>query len=344
MNPKERRKMDLLLARFVDAMTAWGWSRRTVPSYEQNVRVFFDWLEEETDVASLVQVGPETLASYQMALLTVEKPPRARHERNGSAGGGHLSVSTQHTRLTVLKSFFRFLCREGKLLTNPAAGLTLPKKRRLLPQAHLTPREAIRLVESIETKTPVGLRDRAIVEVLYATGIRNAELRALSLSDFDPAEGTLTIRGGKGGKDRVVPLGPVVSAVLSDYLAQARPRLGKGVTWREGTPRRAGRRRRPPKGVTHLFLSQWGFPLHPPAVIHVVKRAAERAGIRKPISPHRLRHACATHMLKGGADIRHIQKLLGHASLQTTQIYTHVEIADLKAVHRRFHPRERGAR
>jgi integrase/recombinase XerD len=322
MNERERRKMDLLLVRFVEAMTAWSWSRRTVPAYEQNVRVFFDWLGEETDVTSLAQVTPDLLGSYQMALLSLEKP-----------SGGHLAVGTQHTRLTVLKTFFRYLSRQGKLLSNPAAGLQLPKKRRTLPQAHLTPKEAIRLVESIDTSAPVGLRDRAIVEVLYASGIRNAELRGLTLSDFDPAAGTLTIRGGKGGKDRLVPLGPIASAVVSDYVAMARPGLMQGKSWR-----------RKPKGVVHLFVSQWGFPLHAPAVISVVKKAAERAGIKKSIAPHRLRHACATHMLRGGADIRHIQKLLGHASLQTTQIYTHVEIGDLQAVHKRFHPRERGAR
>lgn len=335
MNARERRKLDLLLVRFVEAMTAWNWSKRTIPAYEQNIRVFYNWLERETDVTSLAQVTPDLLASYQMALLAQEKPK-----------GGHLSVGTQHTRLTVLKTFFRYLAREGKLLVNPAAGLQLPKKRKLLPQAHLTPKEAIRLVESIDTKTPVCLRDRALVEVLYATGIRNAELRSLTLSDFDPASGTLTIRAGKGNKDRVVPLGPVALAVLSDYVAQARPKLMKGSawTWRGREVHSIRRRRKTPKGVTHLFLSQWGFPLHPPVVINIVKRAATRAGIKKPIAPHRLRHACATHMLKGGADIRHIQKLLGHASLATTQIYTHVEIGDLQAVHKRFHPRERGSR
>jgi integrase/recombinase XerD len=322
MDSRQRRKMDLLLARFVEAMTAWSWSKRTIPGYAQNVRVFLDWLEAETDATSMAEVTPELVASYQVALLATETPR-----------GGPLAVGTQHTRLTILKTFFRYLAREGKLLTNPAASLQLPKKRRPLPQANLTAKEAIRLIESIDTTTPVGLRDRSIVEVLYSTGIRNAELRSLTLSDLDPADETLTVRAGKGGKDRVVPLGPVAASVLSDYVAQARPKLLKGLRWR-----------RRPKGVTHLFVSQWGFPLHAPAVINVVKRAATRAGIKKPIAPHRLRHACATHMLKGGADIRHIQKLLGHASLQTTQLYTHVAISDLKAVHRRFHPRERGAR
>lgn len=322
MNERERRKMDLFLVRFVEAMTAWNWSKRTIPSYEQNIRYFLDWLEAETDVKTLAEVTPELLGSYQVALLSME-----------TRQGKHLATATQHTRLTVLKSFFRYLAREGKLLTNPAAGLQLPKKRRSLPQAHLTPREALRLVETIETSTPAGLRDRAILEVFYATGIRNAELRALTVSDFDPQSETLTVRAGKGGKDRVVPLGPVAAAVLADYLAEGRDKLLRGKTWRSK-----------PKDVSQLFVSRWGFPLHPPAVIAIVKRAARRAGIKKPIAPHRLRHACATHMLKGGADIRHIQKLLGHASLQTTQIYTHVEISDLKAVHRKFHPRERGAR
>lgn len=334
MNDRERRKLDFSLVRFVEAMTAWNWSKRTIPSYEQNVRIFLDWLDSETDIKSLAEVTPELLASYQVALLSAE-----------TRSGAHLATGTQHTRLTVLKSFFRYLAREGKLLTNPAAGLQLPKKRRHLPQAHLTAKEAIRLIEGIETKTPVGLRDRAIVEVFYATGIRNAELRALAVSDFDPAEGTLTVRAGKGGKDRVVPLGPVAAAVVSDYIAQARPTLMSGSSWTWRSKEIHARRwKKPPRGITHLFVSQWGFPLHPPVVISIVKRAAARVGIRKSIAPHRLRHACATHMLKGGADIRHIQKLLGHASLQTTQVYTHVEISDLKAVHRRFHPRERGTR
>lgn len=329
MNDRERRRMELLLVRFVEAMTAWGWSRRTIPAYEHNVRVFLSWLARETDLVSLAEVTPTVLSSYQTALLSEEK-----------VRGGHLAMATQHARLSALKGFFRHLSREGKLLTNPAAGLQLPRKRRALPMGSLTSREALRLLDGIDTKTPVGLRDRAIVEVFYGTGIRNAELRALTLSDFDPAGQILTVRAGKGGKDRVVPLGPVATEVVSEYVARSRPKLGRGITWRSGVVRRDPRGKRPPS--THLFLSQWGLPLHAVAVIALVRKAAKGAGITKTVTPHRLRHACATHMLRGGADIRHIQKLLGHASLQTTQIYTQVEIGDLKAVHRRFHHRERG--
>lgn len=338
MTPRQRRRMELLLERFVEAMTAWAFSKRTIPSYAQHVAVFLEWLEKETDVGDLGEVTPEVLSSYQTALLGMERKqpgkrsvpepksataPAAAPEAP-AADGGRLSTSTQHARLSALRSFFGFLAREGKLLVDPAASLVLPKKRRSLPRSLLTPKEALRLVESIETKTPMGHRDRAVVEVLYATGIRNAELRGLSLADFDAEAGTLFVRAGKGGKDRVLPLGPVVTAIVSDYVQLARPKLAKR------------------SGVTSLFVSNHGWPLWPASIVRIVDLAARRAGLQKTVRPHRLRHACATHMLQGGADVRHIQRLLGHSSLSTTEVYTRVEIGDLKAVHKRFHPRERG--
>jgi len=342
MDERQRRRMRLLLLRFVEAMTAWAFSKRTIPTYTQHVAVFLDWLEKETDVGDLGEVTPEVLSSYQTALLGMERkrPGKRKAAEEGSAtesksapaaapeasaaDGGRLSTSTQHARLSALRSFFGFLAREGKLLVDPAASLVLPKKRRSLPRSLLTPKEALRLVESIETKTPMGHRDRAVVEVLYATGIRNAELRGLTLADFDAEAGTLFVRAGKGGKDRMLPLGPVVTAIVSDYVQMARPKLAKR------------------SGVTSLFVSNHGWPLWPASVVRIVDLSAKRAGIKKSVRPHRLRHACATHMLQGGADVRHIQRLLGHSSLSTTEVYTRVEIGDLKAVHKRFHPRERG--
>jgi integrase/recombinase XerD len=310
MKEHDRVKMDLLRARFVEAMTAWSWSRRSIVSYEQNVRYFMEWLERETEIEELAAVTAETIGAYQTALLAEEK-------RNGD----RITVATQHHRLVALKAFFGYLWREGKMLLNPAAQVALPKMRRRLPQANLAPKEAIRLLEAVDTRSPLGMRDRAILELLYGTGVRNAELRALTLADI--GERTLAIRRGKGGKDRVVPIGAIAAAALSDYLQQARPKL----TRRDG--------------VHNIFLTKNGMPLDCFAVINAVRRAAKRAGLKQHLHPHSLRHACATHMLKGGADIRHIQKLLGHASLQTTEIYTRVEIGDLKAVHRMYHPRER---
>lgn len=322
MNERERRKMDLFLVRFVEAMTAWNWSKRTIPGYEQNVARFFDWLARETCITSLAEVTPETMASYQTALLSEEK-----------RDGNKLSSVTQSLRLLAVRAFFRYLLRQGHLLLDPSSGLVLPRKRRPLPQALLTPKEAIKLLEATPVKTPLDLRDRAVLEVLYATGIRCSELTALLVSDFDPATATLTVRGGKGGKDRVVPLGPIAAAIVADYIAAGRPKILHSA--------HARRWKTVKQGKTPLFLSKSGLALLRPTVSAIVAKAAMRAGIDKPVRPHRLRHACATHMLKGGADIRHIQKLLGHASLATTQIYTHVEISDLKDVHRRFHPRER---
>lgn len=302
--------MDLLRRRFVEAMTAWNWSRKTILSYEQNVRYFMDWLGRETEVTDLAQVTAETMASYQTSLLAEEK-------RNGE----RIAVATQHNRICGPKAFLGFLWREGKLLINPAAGVVYPKMRRRLPHANLTPKETIQLIEAADTTTPLGMRDRAILEVLYATGVRNAELRALTLADI--GERTLAIHAGKGGRDRMVPLGAIGWSALSDYVQEARPKL-------------AAR-----DGVHNIFLTKNGLALDAMAVINAVRRAAKRAGLNKHLHPHLLRHACATHMLKGGADIRHIQKLLGHASLQTTEIYTKVEIGDLKQVHRMYHPRER---
>ena len=338
MTPRQRRRMELLLERFVEAMTTWAFSKRTIPSYAQHVAVFLEWLEKETDVGDLGEVTPEVLSSYQTALLGMERTRpgkrKATELKNAAApaaapeapaaDGGRLSTSTQHARLSALRSFFGFLAREGKLLVDPSASLVLPKKRRSLPRSLLTPKEALKLVESIETKTPMGHRDRAVVEVLYATGIRNAELRGLTLADFDAEAGTLFVRAGKGGKDRVLPLGPVVTAIVSDYVQLARPKLAKR------------------SGVTSLFVSNHGWPLWPASIVRIVDLAARRAALEKTVRPHRLRHACATHMLQGGADVRHIQRLLGHSSLSTTEVYTRVEIGDLKAVHKRFHPRERG--
>lgn len=315
MTAKQRQRLDLFVLRFIEAMTAWNFSPRTIESYRMHLRFFIDWLAQETDVETIGEISADTIAAYQMALVSAEK-------KNGE----HLSIGTQHYRLTVVKSLFAWLTREGKVLTNPTTTIVLPKKRSALPQPLVSPKETIRMLEQIDTSTPLGMRDRAVVEVLYAGGIRNAELRALKLSDFDASAGVVIVISGKGKKDRVVPLGPVTTDVVSEYLAQARPKLAKRAN------------------VLNLFLTKNGNPLDTLAVINIVKRATKNAGITKPVRPHRLRHACATHMLAGGADIRHIQKLLGHASLQTTQIYTRVEVSDLKAVHRRFHPRERGRR
>lgn len=312
MTANERLKMDLVLARFVEAMTSWNFSPLTIQDYARSVRFFFDWLSTETEVTTLVEITPGTLGAYAVSLLEVRK-------EDGSA----LSPVTRSHRLVPLKSLFRWLTREGLLLTNPAAGIELPKVRQRLPARIPTPKEMLRLIERVGSEGVLAMRDRAILEVFYSTGMRLSELQRLTIADYDPEAGTLTIRGGKGGKDRVVPLGAHASEALNNYIARARPKL---VGQRSGSV---------------LFLSRKRRPYSACALRQMIKRAGRSAGISKHLHPHKLRHACATHMLAGGADIRHIQTLLGHALLSTTQLYTRVEITDLKRVHRKFHPRER---
>jgi integrase/recombinase XerD len=181
-------------------------------------------------------------------------------------------------------------------------------------------------VESIlampDVTTPRGYRDRVILEMLYSTAIRREELAKLRIDDIDLDGGYVFVREGKGKKDRVVPLGKSVCELVRSYLKGVRPEwVGSGRD-------------------KHLFLNRWGKGMDPNAVWHVVHKCALAAAIEKPVSPHAFRHACATHMLRNGAPIRQLQEMLGHASLETTQLYTRVTINDLRAMHRKFHPRE----
>jgi integrase/recombinase XerD len=315
MNTDYVTSFEILVLRFVEAMTAWNFSPRTIAEYGRHVGKLIQWLAEETDIESITEVTRETLTGYQIELMT-------KRTRSGNA----LSAGTQRQCLAAVKSLFAHLASEGVVALDPAAPLVLPKSRRRLPSGLLTPAEALRLLDRVDTSTALGLRNRAILEVLYSTGIRSSEVCALEIGDFDPDSRTLMIRRGKGGKDRVVPLGTTPSRAVSEYVTSARPKL-------------LG-----PRAGAYLFLSIKHRPMVREAVARMVASVARQVGINKTVRPHRLRHACATHMLRGGADIRHIQQLLGHASLQTTQIYTHVEISDLKAVHRKFHPRERRQR
>jgi integrase/recombinase XerD len=171
--------------------------------------------------------------------------------------------------------------------------------------------------------SPQELRDRALLETLYSTGVRVGELRRLTLQDVDTEERTMRVLLGKGRKDRYLPLTRAAASALERYLAQGRAALAAG------------------KNVQQLFLSNAGGPVHPHTVYRILTRWASEARIKKPVTTHTFRHSLATHLLKGGADIRHIQKLLGHASLQSTERYTRVEIQDLKDIVRRAHPRSR---
>ncbi len=224
-------------------------------------------------------------------------------------------------RITVvhLKIFFRWLMTKGFLEMDPAEPLLAPRPDMMLPET-LHASELVKLLESIDLSLPLGRRDLAILEMFYSSGLRLSELckSRLEMMDFD--EGFLRITG-KGGKTRIVRVGNKACEAVTDYLTQERPKL---VTQ---------------KTSSHIFLSVRGGPLSPARVRQIVKERAKFAGIEQNIYPHLLRHSFATHLLEGGADLRVIQELLGHADISTTQIYTHVDRQRLKAVHKQFHPR-----
>ena len=242
------------------------------------------------------------------------------HRYRSPRGGHPLAINTQIARIGCLRRFFAWLCRAGVITANPAADLDLPRKQaRLLPKSLSA--EEIRLLLAVPDATdPFGLRDRAILELFYATGIRRTELANLDLGDFDPCDQTLHIRRGKGGKSRMLPVGQRAATWLGSYLGDSRPRF-------DHLP-----------GETAMFLSGYGTRITPVYLGNWIKKLMRRCGIDKPGACHLFRHSCATDMHRGGADIRYVQEMLGHARLETTQIYTHVHIDALRAVHARTHP------
>lgn len=308
--PKAR--WEVLKARYLEHLKVQSYAPRTIESLEAHVRFFLEYLGKETKAEDLCELGHADLAAYQTWLYFAEG--RRGKERP-------LCLNTQGARLSAVQGFFRYLFKQGVLFHDPAASIEKPKHRTPLPRGILSDAHVLALLKAPDEKTVLGLRDRAILELLYATGIRNEELRSLKLQDVDREAGQVRVTG-KGTKDRVVPLGRIALNWLALYLQEARPRLVSG----------------PDGGL--LFLSKNGRRIVGMNLSDVVHKYARKAGLPEAVTPHALRHTCATHLLRAGADIRHIQVLLGHSSLATTQIYTHVDITDLKKVHRAYHPRE----
>ena len=232
---------------------------------------------------------------------------------------GGLSASSIKLIVVALKIFFRFLSGKGALERDPTETLTLPRINRYLPET-LNELQVERLIESIETIHPLGLRDRAIVELLYASGLRISELANARLENMNFEERILRVTG-KGNKMRLVPVGRRACDALTSYVSTERLKLVK---------RRSG---------SEIFLSTRGTKLTTVRLWQIVKARARQSGLETNIYPHLLRHSFATHLLGNGADLRIIQEMLGHADISTTQVYTHVDQQRLKAVHRKFHPR-----
>lgn len=314
----------ILLEEYREHLTARGLSPFTIREYTQNLHPFLFFLAEK-HIEDFKAVTLPLLESYRTFLLS--PPPQ----------GKPLDVRTLGQRLSRVKLFFRFLHRTGRVYQDVSASLTLPRPGKRLPKGIPGEADVLTLLKRPDLSTPLGIRDRAVLELLYSSGLRNAEIRLLELQDVDLAARTLFVHG-KGGKEALVPFGGEAAKALRHYLHFARPCLLAGKTG--GRPLTAERTNRE-KGKEFFFLSKNGHRLTQQNLGDMLTRYSESAGLSAKVSPHTLRHTCATHLLKGGADIRHIQQLLRHSSLTSTQIYTRLLIEDLKSAQERFHPREK---
>jgi integrase/recombinase XerD len=285
-------------------MAECGVSPNTLAAYRSDLMRFIRWRRA---------AAPGPLASLDVLRLS------AYVESLNESG---LAPSSVCRHLASLSTFFRFLVFEGRLADNVAKLLVAPAVWDRLPTV-LGPASVARLLDAPNSETHLGRRDRAAMETLYATGCRASEVVGLRPADLDLVSG-LARCVGKGNKERRVPLGSRAIAALGEYLRRDRPRL---VVRRPESP--------------SLFVSKSGRPLSRIALWAIVKRYARQAGLCGDVSPHTLRHSFATHLLAGGADLRVVQEMLGHASISTTQIYTRVELSRLQDVHARFHPRAR---
>jgi integrase/recombinase XerD len=296
------------LAEFLDWSGAAGISPRTIRQRQRALRRFILWAEER-GLANPAEVTLPILERYQRHLYHYRKPD-----------GAPLTFASQYAELVPVKSFFKWLVRSRYILYNPAAELIMPKVMPSISGYVLTVADVEAILNATDTTTMLGIRDRAILETLYSSAIRRAELLHLSVFDVDTRRGSLLVREGKGRRDRLVPLGERACAWVERYLLEVRPELVAGHD----------------AGV--LFLSQFGEPFHDYSIGELVKRYIAKAGVPAKGACHLFRHACATHMLENGADTRYIQAMLGHSNLSSTQIYTHVALTKLKEIHTATHP------
>lgn len=289
---------------------ALRYAGETLRNYRYELVRFLSWLDAEG--IELASVRTSDLAAFQSHLLKARK-------KDGAA----YATGTLQKPVSALKSFFRFLLKRGFVLSDPASLLEMPRGETRLPRVILTQDEARKILEAVKGKSPRELRDRAILETLYATGIRAGELVALTPQDIDTDERTLRVVLGKGRKGRMVPLTHAAAKAIDAYLAFGRSQLLRSPT------------------TAWLFVSDWGMRAQDSSLNVMIQRYAKLCGVKKRVTCHTFRHSVATHLLKGRADIRHIQALLGHRSLQSTERYTRVEIQDLREVVARAHPRGR---
>lgn len=293
-------KIEELIGAFLDYLALeCGLSKNTVLAYRNDLRKFSNFLEKWGIKR------PQDLRTDHLNLYMSSEKERG------------LSVNSVSRNLVAVKQFYKFLVMEGKLDRDILADVEAPRLWKRLPEV-LHWRDVEKLLEGPSQEKPLGIRDKALLEVLYATGARVSEVATIELPDINLEYGYVRCRG-KGNKERLVPLGEKAATALQRYLKEVRPKLNR-------------------KGTHTVFLSRGGRPMRREDIWRIVKHYARKTGI-KVISPHGLRHSFATHLLERGADLRSVQEMLGHASIATTQVYTHIERQHLKHIHKKFHPR-----
>lgn len=282
-----------------------GLSGNSLASYENDLKRYLQFLGEVRQLSDVSGVDIHHIQDFLIELTDT----------------GLVATSIARN-ISSIRGFHHFLLLEGFSASNPAELIDLPKKTRKLPDV-LNQVEIQAMMDAVESQTPAGLRDLAILETLYATGMRVSELTELTLDQLYFEVGFIRVFG-KGSKERLVPVGDYAKQAVTDYRENVRPGFIKVVS----------------KTKNRLFLNQRGGPISRISVWNIVKDAAKKAGIYKPVSPHSLRHSFATHLLEGGADLRSVQEMLGHVSINTTEIYTHVDRTFLHQVYKEFHPRK----
>ncbi len=281
-----------------------GLSKNTTESYISDLKQFVQFMTNSLNKTDFSTVTQEDVLTYISELTE----------------NSNLGINSRARHLTTLRMFFKYLIKRGKIEENPVSEIDMPKLEQTLPDV-LDIEEIIDIIEQPDTSKLAGIRDRTILELLYACGLRCSELTDLRVNNIVPSAEIIKVRG-KGNVDRVVPIGSAALNWVSQYRIRVRPAFEKPITSED-----------------YLFLSKRGSKLSRMAVWKIVKSNATKAGIGKNVHPHTFRHSFATHLLEGGADIRAVQEMLGHADISTTQIYTHIDRDFLKEVHRTFHPR-----
>lgn len=283
-----------------------GLSENSVTSYTNDLRRYLKFLGQDLRIKDLGGVTLNHIEQYLEELSAMD-----------------LSVSSVARNISSIRSFHEFAVVEKLAEANPAELIELPKKAQKLPEV-LNPTEVGRILDTPNRETDTGIRNAAILETLYATGMRVSELTNLELHNLVFEIGFIRVIG-KGNKERLVPVGELAQSAIEHYIEVVRPKFQSDDN--------------PQKAKNKIFLSQRGNPLSRMSIWNIVNDAAERAGIEKNVYPHIFRHSFATHLLEGGADLRAVQEMLGHSSIITTEIYTHVDRSLLHQVHKEFHPR-----